>query len=235
MKKIDMSLQRYIFPNINNEGWRFISIFAAITALLAIILLPLGVIGLVLTIWCYYFFRDPDRVTPQIKDVVVSPADGVVQMITRVTGPEERGLNNKTFNRVSIFMSVFNVHVNRAPATGKILRLAYIKGKFFNATLDKASKDNERQLLAMRTECGKEIAFVQIAGLIARRIVCFAKEGQTYQAGERFGLIRFGSRLDVYLPTDIEPQVCVGQTMVAGETILANLKSDAPRVEGDIK
>lgn len=235
MKKIDMSLQRYIFPNINNEGWRFISIFAAITALLAIIWLPLGVIGLVLTIWCYYFFRDPDRVTPQIKDVVVSPADGVVQMITRVTGPEELGLNNKTFNRVSIFMSVFNVHVNRAPATGKILRLAYIKGKFFNATLDKASKDNERQLLAMRTECGKEIAFVQIAGLIARRIVCFAKEGQTYQAGERFGLIRFGSRLDVYLPTDIEPQVCVGQTMVAGETILANLKSDAPRVEGDIK
>jgi phosphatidylserine decarboxylase len=235
MKKIDMSLQRYIFPNINNEGWRFISIFAAITALLAIIWLPLGVIGLVLTIWCYYFFRDPDRVTPQIKDVVVSPADGVVQMITRVTGPEELGLNNKTFNRISIFMSVFNVHVNRAPATGKILRLAYIKGKFFNATLDKASKDNERQLLAMRTECGKEIAFVQIAGLIARRIVCFAKEGQTYQAGERFGLIRFGSRLDVYLPTDIEPQVCVGQTMVAGETILANLKSDAPRVEGDIK
>lgn len=235
MKKIDMSLQRYIFPNINNEGWRFISIFAAITALLAIIWLPLGVVGLVLTIWCYYFFRDPDRVTPQIKDVVVSPADGIVQMITRVTGPEELGLNNKTFNRVSIFMSVFNVHVNRAPATGKILRLAYIKGKFFNATLDKASKDNERQLLAMRTECGKEIAFVQIAGLIARRIVCFAKEGQTYQAGERFGLIRFGSRLDVYLPTDIEPQVCVGQTMVAGETVLANLKSDAPRVEGDIK
>lgn len=230
-----MSLQRYIFPNINNEGWRFISIFAAITALLAIIWLPLGVVGLVLTIWCYYFFRDPDRVTPQIKDVIVSPADGVVQMITRVTGPEELGLNNKTFNRVSIFMSVFNVHVNRAPATGKILRLAYIKGKFFNATLDKASKDNERQLLAMRTECGKEIAFVQIAGLIARRIVCFAKEGQTYQAGERFGLIRFGSRLDVYLPTDIEPQVCVGQTMVAGETVLANLKSDAPRVEGDIK
>lgn len=235
MKKIDMSLQRYIFPNINNEGWRFISIFAAITALLAIIWLPLGVIGLVLTIWCYYFFRDPDRVTPQIKDVVVSPADGVVQMITRVTGPEELGLNNKTFNRISIFMSVFNVHVNRAPATGKILRLAYIKGKFFNASLDKASKDNERQLLAMRTECGKEIAFVQIAGLIARRIVCFAKEGQTYQAGERFGLIRFGSRLDVYLPTDIEPQVCIGQTMVAGETVLANLKSDAPRVEGDIK
>ncbi len=235
MKNVNLSFQRYIFPNINNEGWRFISIFAAATALLAIIWLPLGIVGLILTIWCYYFFRDPERVTPQIKDVVVSPADGIVQMITRVTGPEELGMNNKTFNRISIFMSVFNVHVNRAPASGKIIRKAYIKGKFFNATLDKASKDNERQLLAMRTDCGKEIAFVQIAGLVARRIICFARDGQQYQAGERFGLIRFGSRLDVYLPTDIEPQVCIGQTMVAGETILANLKSDAPRVEGVVK
>lgn len=232
MKNADLSIQRYIFPNINNDGWKFISIFAAVTALLAIIWIPLGLIGLILTVWCYYFFRDPDRIVPQIKDVVVSPADGIVQMITRVTGPEELGLNTKTFNRISIFMSVFNVHVNRAPASGKILKLAYIKGKFFNATLDKASKDNERQLLAMRTESGKEIAFVQIAGLVARRIICYAKEGQQYQAGERFGHIRFGSRLDVYLPTDIEPQVCIGQTMVAGETILANMKSDAPRVEG---
>lgn len=235
MQNINLSIQKYIFPNINNDGWRFISIFAATTALLAIIWLPLGVIGLILTVWCYYFFRDPDRVTPQIKDVVVSPADGTVQMITRVAGPEELGLNNKTFNRISIFMSVFNVHVNRAPASGKIVRKAYIKGKFFNATLDKASKDNERQMLAMRTDCGKEIAFVQIAGLVARRIICYAKDGQQYQAGERFGHIRFGSRLDVYLPTDIEPQVCVGQTMIAGETILANLKSDAPRVEGVVK
>ena len=235
MQNINLSFQKYLFPNINNDGWRFISIFAAATAVLAIIWLPLGLIGLVLTVWCYYFFRDPDRITPQIKNVVVAPADGIVQMITRVTGPEELGLNNKTFNRISIFMSVFNVHVNRAPASGKIIRKAYIKGKFFNATLDKASKDNERQLLAMRTECGKEIAFVQIAGLIARRIICYAKDGQQYQAGERFGHIRFVSRLDVYLPTDIEPQVCVGQTMVAGETILANLKSEAPRVEGAVK
>ncbi len=235
MQNINLSFQKYLFPNINNDGWRFISIFAAATAVLAIIWLPLGLIGLVLTVWCYYFFRDPDRITPQIKNVVVAPADGIVQMITRVAGPEELGLNNKTFNRISIFMSVFNVHVNRAPASGKIIRKAYIKGKFFNATLDKASKDNERQLLAMRTECGKEIAFVQIAGLIARRIICYAKDGQQYQAGERFGHIRFGSRLDVYLPTDIEPQVCVGQTMVAGETILANLKSEAPRVEGAVK
>ncbi len=226
MKNIDISLQKYIFPNINQDGWKFVSIFAVATALLGLIWIPLGLIGLVLTVWCYYFFRDPDRVTPDIKDAVVAPADGVVQMITRVTGPQELGLNTKTFNRISIFMSVFNVHVNRSPATGKIQKMKYIKGKFLNATLDKASKDNERQLLSMKTDSGKDIAFVQIAGLVARRIVCLAKEGDEYQMGQRFGWIRFGSRLDVYLPTDIEPLVCVGQTMIAGETILANLTAE---------
>jgi len=226
MKNIDISLQKYIFPNINQDGWKFVSVFALATALLALIWAPLGFIGLVLTVWCYYFFRDPDRFTPDIKDVVVSPADGIVQMITRVSGPKELGLNTKTFNRISIFMSVFNVHVNRAPATGEILKTQYIKGKFFNATLDKASVDNERQLLSMKTSSGKTIAFVQIAGLVARRIVCLAKEGASYQAGQRFGWIRFGSRLDVYLPTDVEPLVAIGQTMVAGETILANLSAE---------
>lgn len=223
MKDAPISFQKYIFPNINQDGWKFVSIFALVTAVLGVLWLPFGLIGLVLTIWCYYFFRDPERITPQIKDVVVSPADGVVQMITRVTGPQELGMNNKTYNRISIFMSVFNVHVNRVPATGEIVKTQYIKGKFFNASLDKASKDNERQLLAMKTVSGKVIAFVQIAGLVARRIVCLAKEGDKYEAGERFGWIRFGSRLDVYLPTDVEPLVCVGQTMTAGETILANL------------
>ena len=225
MKNTNISLLKYIFPNINQDGWKFVSIFAVATALLGLIWAPLGFIGLVLTFWCYYFFRDPDRVTPQIDDVVVSPADGVVQMITRVTGPEELGLNTKTYNRISIFMSVFNVHVNRAPASGEILKTEYIKGKFFNATLDKASKDNERQLLSMKTTSGKTIAFVQIAGLVARRIICLAKPGDQYEAGQRFGWIRFGSRLDVYLPTDVEPLVCVGQTMVAGESILARLNA----------
>ncbi len=236
MKEAPISLQKYIFPNINQDGWKFVSIFALVTAVLGVLWMPLGLIGLVLTIWCYYFFRDPDRVTPQIKDVVVSPADGVVQMITRVTGPQELGMNNKTYNRISIFMSVFNVHVNRAPATGEIVKTQYIKGKFFNASLDKASKDNERQLLSMKTASGKTIAFVQIAGLVARRIVCLAKEGDKYEAGERFGWIRFGSRLDVYLPTDVEPLVCVGQTMIAGETVLANLSAQTnERPQGVIK
>ena len=235
MSNLNISLRNYIFPHINKEGWKFVSIFAAITALLYCICTFLGTIGLILTIWCVYFFRDPKRVTPQIENVVVSPADGIVQMIAEVDGPEELGLQDKKFIRVSVFMSVFNVHVNRAPASGKITKTCYVKGKFLNATLDKASKDNERQLLAMETTSGKEIAFVQIAGLIARRILCFAKEGSEYAAGERFGLIRFGSRLDVYLPTDVKPQVCVGQTMVAGETIIANLASSAKQVEGVIR
>ena len=143
MKTLDISWRRYILPNIHNEGWKFVGLFAAVTALLAIIWSPLGWIGLILTAWCYFFFRDPERVTPQIKDVVVSPADGIVQMITEVEGPEELAMNNQKYNRVSVFMSVFNVHVNRAPAEGKITKAVYVPGKFINATLDKASNDNE--------------------------------------------------------------------------------------------
>ena len=235
MKTIDISWRRYILPNIHNEGWKFVGIFAAITALLAMIWQPLGWIGLVLTVWCFYFFRDPERVTPDKPDLVVSPADGTIQMITKVKAPEELGLGDAKFTRVSVFMSVFNVHVNRAPAEGKILKSVYVPGKFLNATLDKASKDNERQILAMKTKGGKTLCFVQIAGLVARRILCEATEGMEYKAGERFGLIRFGSRLDVYLPEGGEPQVCLGQTMVAGETVIADLGSNAPQMKGIIR
>ncbi len=235
MKTIDISWRRYLMPNIHNEGWKFVGIFAAVSAFLAILWAPLGWLGLILTVWCYYFFRDPERVTPEIENVVVSPADGIVQMITEVEGPEELGLNKQKFTRVSVFMSVFNVHVNRAPAEGAVTKAVYVPGKFINATLDKASKDNERQLLAMKTKCGKEIAFAQIAGLVARRIVCDAAVGQEYKAGERFGMIRFGSRLDVYLPLDVKPQVCLGQSMVAGETVIANLMSEAPAVKGVLR
>ena len=235
MKTIDISWRRYILPNIHNEGWKFVGIFAAITALLAMIWQPLGWVGLVLTVWCFYFFRDPERVTPEVSDVVVSPADGTVQMIAKVKAAEELGLGDQKFTRVSIFMSVFNVHVNRSPADGRITKSVYVPGKFFNATLDKASKDNERQLLAMKTRSGKDIAFVQIAGLIARRILCEASEGQDYKAGERFGLIRFGSRLDVYLPEGVEPQVCLGQTMIAGESVIANLNSAQPQMKGVVR
>ncbi|MDR1694714.1 MAG: phosphatidylserine decarboxylase [Lactobacillaceae bacterium] len=235
IKTFEISWRRYVLPNIHNEGWKFVGIFAAVTAVLAVIWAPLGVVGLVLTVWCYLFFRDPERVVPQIKDVVVSPADGIVQMIAKVAGPEELGLEKQKFTRVSVFMSVFNVHVNRIPADGKITKAVYVPGKFLNATLDKASKDNERQLIGMKTAGSKNIAFVQIAGLVARRILFEATEGQEYKAGDRFGLIRFGSRLDVYLPEGVEPQVCLGQTMVAGESIIANLSGEAKQVDGVIK
>ncbi|MFI3242461.1 MAG: phosphatidylserine decarboxylase [Alphaproteobacteria bacterium] len=232
MKNVDLSWKKFILPTIHQEGWKFVGIFAAITVLLAMIAEPLGWIGLILTVWCYLFFRDPERSTPNIADVVLSPADGTVSHVVKVKGPKELGLQDNSYTRVSIFMSVFNVHVNRAPAEGEITKEKYIKGKFLNATLDKASKDNERQLLAMKTSSGPEIAFVQIAGLVARRILCFAKVGDKYKAGERFGLIRFGSRLDVFLPEGVEPQVCLGQTMIAGETVIANLKTKQTKVEG---
>ena len=235
MKTIDISWRRYLLPNIHNEGWKFVGLFAAVTALLALIWAPLGWLALILTVWCYFFFRDPERITPEIKDVVVSPADGIVQMIAKVQAPEELNMGSQMFTRVSIFMSVFNVHVNRVPAQGKITKSVYIPGKFLNATLDKASKDNERQLLALKTKSGKDLCFVQIAGLVARRILCEAEVGQEYKAGERFGMIRFGSRLDVYLPEGVEPQVALGQTMVAGESIIANLGSDAKAVNGVVR
>ncbi len=205
------------------EGWRFVGIFAAATLVLFLIWEPLGWIGVGLTIWCYYFFRDPVRAVPLTEGLVLSPADGVVSLIEPAVPPQELGMGPLALTRVSVFMSVFNCHVNRLPVDGQITAIAYRPGKFFNASLDKASTDNERNSLAVQMPDGRKIAVVQIAGLVARRILCFAKEGQTLRAGDRFGLIRFGSRLDVYLPEGVEPQVALGQTMIAGETVIARL------------
>ncbi len=236
MKIMDISWKKYLFPTIHQEGWRFVGMFAAISALLGVLYKPFGWVGAILTIWCYYFFRDPVRVTPDNDDLVISPADGTVQMITKCPLPEElelKGANKtKEVTRVSVFMSVFNVHVNRMPATGKITKSVYVPGKFVNATLDKASKDNERQILLMETKADKKpLAFVQIAGLVARRILCEVTEGQELKRGERFGLIRFGSRLDIYLPAGVEPQVYVGQTMIAGESVIASLSNNPEELE----
>jgi phosphatidylserine decarboxylase len=184
----------------------------------------LGWIGVGLTIWCYYFFRDPERVTPDRPDLIVSPADGIVSLIEPAVPPAELGMPDVPLTRVSVFMSVFNCHINRAPVAGKVQAVAYRPGKFFNASLDKASADNERNSLCIRMDDGRDLAVVQIAGLVARRIVCFVKSGDGLETGERFGLIRFGSRLDVYLPEGVDPMVRIGQTMVAGETVLAELK-----------
>ncbi|WP_425450090.1 phosphatidylserine decarboxylase [Virgifigura deserti] len=223
-------LDYIIFP-VHRDGWPFIAIFAVAALILAVIAEPLGWIGAALTIWCVFFFRDPQRVTPARGDLLVSPADGVVQMIQAAVPPAELDMGPQPLTRISIFLDIFDVHVNRVPADGNIVKLAYRPGKFFNAALEKASELNERQAVRMRTIDGREIAFVQIAGLVARRIRCDLRDGQAVRAGERFGLIRFGSRADVYLPEGVSSLVAVGQRMVAGETVLADLRSDeGPRL-----
>ncbi|MCK0144001.1 phosphatidylserine decarboxylase [Aliiroseovarius sp. F20344] len=215
-------LGTFIKP-MHREGIKFVAIFAAVTFVLFLIWPFLGWIGVGLTIWCYYFFRDPERITPSRPGLIVSPADGIVSLIEPAVPPKELGMADTPLTRVSVFMSVFNCHVNRTPIAGEVTAIAYRPGKFLNASLDKASVDNERNSLCIRLPDGQDLAVVQIAGLVARRIVCFIKPGTQMQTGERFGLIRFGSRLDVYLPPNVEPLVSIGQTMVAGETVIAEL------------
>lgn len=205
------------------EGRKFVAIFAAVTLVLFAIEDVLGWIGVGLTVWCYYFFRDPERVTPDAPGLVISPADGVVSLIEPAVPPRELGLPEEALTRVSVFMSVFNCHVNRAPVAGKVEKIAYKPGKFLNASLDKASEDNERNSLVIRMADERILTVTQIAGLVARRIVSFTQEGAVLDRGERFGLIRFGSRLDIYLPEGVEPSVKIGQTMIAGETVIADL------------
>jgi len=214
-------------PPIHPEGYLFIGGFALASLILFWIWTPLGWLGLILTIWCALFFRDPARVTPVREGLVVAPADGRISMITQALPPAELGLGDRPLPRVSIFMSVFNCHVNRSPAAGRIERIAYRPGAFINAELDKASEDNERNSLVIATADGR-IGVIQIAGLVARRIVCFVREGQAIGAGERFGLIRFGSRLDVFLPEGTKTLVSEGQTAIAGETILADFRLSDP-------
>lgn len=216
-----MKMTETFIKPMHREGIPFVAIFALVTLVLFLIWEPLGWIGTGLTVWCYYFFRDPKRAVPENRGLLVSPADGIVSMIVKAAPPPELGMGPEPLTRVSVFMSVFNCHVNRTPISGKVTAVAYRPGKFLNASLDKASEDNERNALAIELEDGRQIAVVQIAGLVARRIVCWTKPGQTLRTGERFGLIRFGSRLDVYLPEGVQPQVAVGQTAVAGETVLA--------------
>lgn len=219
-------------PPIHPEGRRFALIFFALAALAYLLWPVLGWIGLALTLWCLWFFRDPERVAPAGRGLVIAPADGVVCRVADAPLPKELKRKGGKRKRISIFMNVFDVHVNRAPASGKITKLVYIPGKFFNASLDKASEANERQIVAMKTETGVELVFVQIAGLVARRIVCYLKEGQSVAAGERFGIIRFGSRVDVYLDPGATPMVSEGMRTVAGETILAEPLVRKPRGRG---
>ncbi len=225
---------------IHRAGWRFIASLVVVTAFLFMMVGALGWIGVVVTAWCVYFFRDPDRVTPLGEGLIVSPADGVVLPIVSAAPPAELDMGAEPRTRISIFMNIFNVHVNRAPCDGTVTAKAYRPGRFVNASLDKASEDNERMAVRIHAPGSDgmepvDVALVQIAGLVARRIRCHLTEGQDVRAGERIGIIRFGSRVDVYLPPGCNPLVVAGQQSVAGETVLADRRAEEPERRGEIR
>ncbi|WP_245651159.1 phosphatidylserine decarboxylase [Paramagnetospirillum marisnigri] len=235
MQAHNISLTKYLWFPVNREGWPFVALFAVAALLLGQVWAPLGWLGGLLTCWCAWFFRDPDRVTPIRDGLVISPADGVVQMIGMAAPPPELGMGDEPRMRISVFMSVFSVHINRVPVDGTVSATSYRPGKFLDASLDKASADNERMSVRLTRPDGRELAFVQIAGLVARRIKCDLKDGQQVRAGERFGLIRFGSRVDVYLPEGVEPLVALGQTTLAAETVLADLDGPQAARPGEVR
>ena len=221
-----------VLPPIHPQGWPFIAIFFAVAVALGFLWTPLFWLGLLATAWCVFFFRDPVRMTPDEPALVVSPADGVVVTTAERVPPPELGLGERALPCIGIFMNVFDVHVNRTPVAGRVVRKSYHAGKFLNASFDKASDENERLSWLIRAKSDREIGLVQIAGLVARRIVPFADEGAVLAPGERIGLIRFGSRCDVYLPEGVEPLVLVGQRTLAGETVLADLFGNQPKRQG---
>jgi phosphatidylserine decarboxylase len=224
LNQIKDVLSEVIVP-VNRDGYKFIAIGVAVTLLFFMLAPAIGWLLALVTLWVVYFFRDPDRVTPTRDGLVIAPADGRITSIARVRPPMELGLGDEERVRISTFLSVFDVHVNRSPIAGRITRSLYVPGAFLNAALDKASEQNERRALIVESTAGDEVAVVQIAGLVARRIVTFAGEGDTVGVGQRFGLIRFGSRVDVYLPPGKTALVAVGQRAIAGETVFADFKS----------
>lgn len=219
---------RALLSPVHKAGWPIVAAFAAVTAVLSLLSTTLGYIGIVLTAWCAYFFRDPFRVTPLREGLIVSPADGVVHKIIHAVPPNDLGLDDMQRTRITINLNIFDVHVNRIPVEGSVTKLTYVPGKFLNASLDKSSEENERQLVRITLGNGQHMGIVQIAGLVARRIVCDLTHGQPVKAGEKFGIIRFGSRVDVYLPLGQSAHVVEGQRVIAGETVLADLHSEEP-------
>ncbi len=246
MRRVSLGWQDYLLPPMHPEGWRFVGLFAAITLLLAVfvatwLVVPCGLV----TVWSFYFFRHPVRTVPERAGLIVSPASGVVQMVGLCEPPKELEMTGGPRQRISVFMSVFDVHVNRCPIGGTVAKIAYCPGKFVNATLDKASEHNERNAVLLNLDPPpgvhhhdgtaadpRQLAFVQIAGLVARRIRCDIAEGQSVATGQTMGLIRFGSRLDIYLPPGVAPLVAPGQVAISGETVLADLASDEPERPG---
>jgi phosphatidylserine decarboxylase len=220
---------------VHSDGYKFLAIGAGVCLLLFLVWPPLAWVAVLITAWIAYFFRDPPRVTPLRDGLVIAPGDGRISAIEVVRPPAELGFGDEPRLRISIFLSVFDVHINRAPVAGRVVRSVYVPGTFLNAALDKASEENERRCLVISTPNNQEIAVVQIAGLVARRIVTFIREGDTVGVGERYGLIRFGSRVDTYLPPGHGALVAIGQRAVGGETILADFKSDEPEREARVQ
>lgn len=235
MKSVDTSLHHYFFPNINEDGWKFISLLAFISLIFALIWVPLGCLSFLITVWCFYSFRDPIRVTPVLSGAVVAPADGYVVAISREKGPDALGLDRKNYTKVSLYISQFDVNINRMPIKGLISKTFYDAGKNFSGSTTKNDIRNERMLIAVKHSSGIEFVLQQTSLFCSKRIVDNLKKGDEFVAGQRFGFIRFGGYIDLYLPEKIEPQVCIGQYLIGGETIVADIKSDAPRLEGEIR
>jgi len=234
MKSVDISLRRYVFPVINEDGWKFVSMLAIVSLCLTMLWFPLGCASFIITLWSFYCFRDPVRVTPVLSDAIIAPADGLVISINREKGPDVLGFGNKNFTRVCIYCSLFDVQVNRMPIKGKITKTFYDAGKHFSGTLEKNNINNEKMIFALRNST-YDFVVQQTAVLCSKRIVNHLKNGDEFSAGQRFGFIRFGGYIDLFLPDKVEPQICVGQQLVGGETVVANIKSDAPRIEGEIR
>lgn len=233
MKNVDTSLHRYFFPNINEDGWKFVSIAAIASLVFAVFWMPLGLLMLAITIWCFYSFRDPARVIPLLSGAVVAPADGTVISITREKGPDALGLQSKNFIRICIYSSIFDVHITRFPIKAKVRNTFYFAGKKFSGSTEKNNLGNERFMAALQHSEGMEFILQYTAVFCTQRIISNLKKGDEHIAGQRCGFIRFGGYTDIFLPEKIAPQICVGQKTIGGETIIADIKSDAPRLEGE--
>lgn len=232
MKSVNTAFQ---IPDINEDGWKFVSVLMVLAVLTALIWLPLGLVFLLLNVWCFLSFRNPNRITPVLSGAVVAPADGVIIAISKENGPDCVGLQNKNFHKIRIYSNPFAVHVNRMPIKSKISNIFYDCGKNFSGSFKVDNIGNENFVVAFRHSEGYDFALRQIAVLCSRRIVNKIKKGEEYLAGQRIGSIRFGGYVDVFLPEKVCPLVCVGQTLIAGETVIADIKSDAPRIEGEIR
>ncbi len=235
MKPAKKTFPNYFFPNINEDGWKFVSVCALISVILTLIWFPLGCLSFVFTIWCFYCFRDVPRITPVLSSAVIAPADGYVISINKEKGPDALGLQNKNFTRISIFSGLFDQHINRIPIKSKVQKTFYDAGKKFTGKFDKDNMGNERMLISLHHSESGDFVIRQTAVFCSKRIVDNLRYAKEFNAGERFGFIRFGGYTDIFLPEKIEPQICVGQKMIAGETVIADIKSDAPRIEGEIR